>query len=223
MAYVRGGDFDVVKERFGQLPAERVHVDAFFVDVLEVSTAEYRACVASKACRAPTTFEGVWKKNFCNYVASDHEDHPINCVTWHDAHSYCAWRKKRLPSDREWQLAAVGGTRRYPWGDDDPTDQPCWLLTDQGTCARRSHPRDVTPDGIFDLAGNVAEWTSTTTPKCQRDSGPCKDGRVDCGGNWALNSPLPQHRPKDLLVSRQGDDGAVRDPRMGFRCATSSP
>lgn len=221
MVFVEGGELHLPEERFHALDAEDVYVDAFSIDVAEVTVAAFRECVGAGRCAMPGPAHGVWKTDLCNGRARGKDDHPMNCVPWRSARDYCAFRGKRLPSDREWHWAARRGARRFPWGDAEPGAFPCWRRGDRGTCAVGSSAGDATPDGILDLGGNVSEWTSTPAPKCADDTGPCQDGHVACGGNWALDSPKPEYLPKDLLVARQADSGTIRDPRLGFRCAAS--
>jgi iron(II)-dependent oxidoreductase len=91
------------------------------------------------------------------------ERHPVNEVTWRGARAYCAWRGARLPTEVEWEAAARGREgRTYPWGEDPPSPA-------RAVFGRRSNetepvggrPAGATPEGVHDLAGNVAEWTST--------------------------------------------------------------
>src|SRR5262249_20265763 len=92
------------------------------------------------------------------------EDLPINSVSWAEARDFCAWAGKRLPTEEEWERAAAGGTeqRAFPWGNADPGDGVCWKRPPDGSpCAVATSPQDRTPEGIFDLAGNVKEWTAS--------------------------------------------------------------
>lgn len=89
------------------------------------------------------------------------ERHPVVNVTWEEAMAYAVSIGGRLPTEVQWEFAARGLERReYPWGNDAPT---C-ALAHFDDCEPRSsievmtRPGDVTPDSIFDLAGNVREW-----------------------------------------------------------------
>lgn len=147
-------------------PSPSETVSAFWLDVREASAAAYDACVRAGACTAPGSEPG------CT-LAAGLGAHPINCVTLEQARGYCAWRGKRLPRNDEWTVASAGGTGRpYPWGVDAPSFErlnacgsecsaPSMYPQDDGyprTAPRGSYPLGRSPEGVFDLAGNVAEW-----------------------------------------------------------------
>ncbi len=101
-------------------------------------------------------------------------DHPVVQVSWADARSYAAWCGGRLPSEAEWEHAARGGLAdpRFPWGDDEPDDETIHANIWQGVFPHHDTARDgyagtapvgsFAPNGagLFDMAGNVWEWTS---------------------------------------------------------------
>ncbi|WP_231864471.1 formylglycine-generating enzyme family protein [Sorangium cellulosum] len=91
---------------------------------------------------------------------------PINCVSWYLAFAFCAWDEGRLPTEAEWNYAAVGGNdhRAYPWGDEAPSQDLAVFDCDTTTtvCPIPSvGSKSPAGDGRWeqaDLAGSLFEW-----------------------------------------------------------------
>lgn len=157
-------------------PAQQV--EPFCLDVTEVTVDAYARCVVAGQCPANIRRQGAGgTENVCNGSLPGRGDHPINCVLRSEAQRYCAARDARLPRESEWQLAAAGAEgRNYPWGDAPPS--PGRLNACGSECVERTgtagsyQARDewmttspvgyyaagASPEGVFDLAGNVREW-----------------------------------------------------------------
>ncbi len=157
MSLVPGGPFWVgsePKERFSddESPRYKTELAPYCVDVTEVTVVAYRACVESGKCTPAST-----KHFHCTAGKADHDDHPINCVTWTQADTFCRAQGARLPTEVEFEFAARGGERylKYPWGDDQPDGHTCWKHL--GTCPVKSY--EAGPFGLYDVSGNVWEWT----------------------------------------------------------------
>jgi formylglycine-generating enzyme len=204
-------------------PGIPMNVRRFEIDVYEVKVEAYQVCVDAGKCTQPTT------DGYCNYPHKPR--HPVNCVDFHQATSYCAFVGKRLPTEIEWELAARGTDGRdYPWGLPKPDawefeskgSALCWKRGPgqagdaDGTCPTGSYPTDRSPFGVHDMAGDVAEWTSS--PFCAVTDRNCANlERVIRGGSWAVRSIL------DVEVSgRRKALPNDRSDRIGFRCAGGS-
>lgn len=180
--------------------------------------------------------------NQCNADQAGRERHPINCVTYRQASNYCAAASGRLPTEAEWELAARGADNRpYPWGDAAPTSTrlnacgtecKAWYTAAQlesvvdgvmydgddgfaGTAPVASYPAGASREGIYDLLGNVAEWTSTRVDFGQAQSGaPSAGTYVVRGGSFSSGIEAG-----DASALRVYLDAAAHGRGVGFRCA----
>ncbi|NDJ59780.1 MAG: formylglycine-generating enzyme family protein [Chloroflexi bacterium] len=95
-------------------------------------------------------------------VPSVISNHPANNVTWHGAQAYCQALGRRLPTEAEWEFAARGTDRRvYPWGnlwEATRANTNRRLDAQEGTEPVDAYPDGISPFGLFNMAGNVAEW-----------------------------------------------------------------
>ncbi len=185
-------------------------VAPFCVDVNITSTEKYAACVASGKCDKNT----VTVCDPSTLGVAGRENLPMVCVDFTQAEKYCAAQNKRLVSDAEWEWAARGGeeNRAYPWGNDAPSDQLCWSGKDKlkTPCATGSFPQK-NPWGIFDLAGNINQWTTTTNDA----SSTFRGGR---GGSWKDGTA-----ELVKVTHRGGFKTTYRCGFLGIRCATAVP
>ena len=215
-----------------------IQVEAFSLDETEVTAAQYRACVWAGGCLPPVPDRECpyALPDGCTLLREDRRDHPMNCVSRQEAAEYCAWARRRLPTEDEWEAAARGAEGRlYPWGSAALSSRHANVCGREcagrrGAPARPAHrgrdpwpqtapggslPEGATPEGLRDLAGNVAEWTlpSGCADGGRTDDPACQQGAVR-GGSW---------RSADAAEAR-GDRRRVtpaweRSPAIGFRCA----
>jgi formylglycine-generating enzyme required for sulfatase activity len=180
----------------------------------------------------------------CNFGAEDRGRHPINCVMWAQASEYCKVMGKRLPTEMEFEFAARGSDgRRYPWGDTPPSErhlngcgkecvdwraeqglpavEPLFPGSDAyvGTAPIGSFPEGRTQAGLFDITGNVFEWTADPfqaypQPGMETPAPAPTNNRVIRGG--AFNSSEPEHSDPALRLPYDAD---AYTHGIGFRCA----
>jgi len=137
-------------------PQREVHVDAFHIDKYEVTNAQYKKFVDATLHRAPRHWEN-------NTYSAGEDNLPVVYVSWEDANAYCRWAGKRLPTEEEWEKAARGNDARiWPWGNKfDPMKCNVESWEGSGPKPIGSYSDGVSPYGIYDMAGNVWEWTDS--------------------------------------------------------------
>jgi len=173
MVLVPAGEFDMGCDSgdADERPVHKVSLDAFYIDMYEVTNEQYKEFVDATGAQAPT----YWKSSNFN-----EPDQPIVGITWAEASVYAKWAGKRLPTEAEWEKAARGGLigKKYVWGDSSTPPSRAGNFGDEtgklvfknwsiikGYNDGFSHPAPVgsfTPNdyGLYDMIGNVWEWCS---------------------------------------------------------------
>jgi sulfatase modifying factor 1 len=198
-------------------PIHKVYVDSFYIDIYEVTNAQYQAFCEATGRELP------WFWGEDRYRSGpDYPDHPVLGVTWADARAYAEWCGKRLPTEAEWEYAARGGLsgKKHPWGDDlDSTRANYWFSAGPrpvGSYAPNAY-------GLYDMIGNAAEWVADyfdehyyqMSPR-ENPTGPA-DGKfyVVRGGGWHSGPGCVR------VYRRQALAPYWIDFDTGFRCARS--
>jgi len=214
-------------------PVHIVNLDAFYIDVYEVTNSQYAVCSDLGICDSitdTTAFESSYSRGVY-YGNPSYADYPAIYASYHEAQQYCEWRGARLPTEAEWEKAARGGLegKIYPWGDESPVcevgakngakfdDDELCNDTDTGQVGSYG----ANGYGLYDMAGNVWEWVSDFYEEIYYASSPDSNptGPVDGdfhvirGGTWG--SPADGLRISNRSFNHPSS-GALYS---GFRCA----
>jgi iron(II)-dependent oxidoreductase len=228
-------------------PLHEVQLSLYWIDQHEVTIDAYAACVTAGKCSAPVVFSAddpTAKR--CNWQRPDAGTHPVNCVTFQQAESYCTWKGKVLPTEAQWEKAARGGCEKFPgqvckdaapslpWGTalGKPLTCKYAVIFDLfaggdgcgtgGTWPVGSKPDGASPYGAHDMAGNVLEFVKDLYDANYYAKSPAKDpvNLVGDGARAVRGGSYATGVP--YLWARFGlffD----QHPTVGLRCATSAP
>ena len=168
------------------------------------------------------------RSNFDDDKRFNGEDQPVVGVSWFAAMAYCHWLSElqgaegreqeaggkrqdekviyRLPTEQEWEWAAGGGKRKYPWGNEEADETRANYGEKVGkTTPVGSYPAGATPEGLMDMAGNAWEWMENKYT-------PDEEWRALRGGSWSDTT-------ENLPCAARGDfyPDVVWDYVVGYR------
>jgi iron(II)-dependent oxidoreductase len=221
------------RDRRDDTPAHKIIISPFYLDKYEVTNEEYARF--ADATSKPKMWYWPGGK-----VAKGEERQPVHDVTWFEADAYCKSVGKRLPTEAEWERAVRGGLdrKKFAWGDagvglggNDPDAAPGGPA-EKTKQAHVGYPWGASPVGayppnaygLFDMVGNVWEWTNDwydrdyypVSPD-RNPQGPANGTyKVIRGGGWSDDDER-----NFMNHYRNFADPPVRTYTVGFRCAKS--
>ena len=217
-AFDMGDNFNEGEE--DEQPVHAAYMDEYFISKYEVTFRQLDKYCDETGFRKPSDY--IWGRG----------DRPVINLTWAEAVAFCQWlsRKTRknihLPSEAQWEKAARGtDQRRYPWGNSPPdcSKANCNNCYNQ-TRPVGSHPAGVSPYGVHDMAGNVAEMCLdqynetfySNSPNQNPQNTPGSDNQytlyVIRGGSWTSDDDVG-YRAADRGSITPGNQGIT----VGFR------
>ncbi len=202
---------------YGDKKEEKTIDQEFKIDIYPVTNERYSRFIADNGyIKEKLWSQEGWQWKLKNNITQPHywndpiwnaPDHPVVGVSWYEADAFARWENKRLPTELEWERSARGTDgRKYPWGDEFDPEKCNYGFKIGKTTPVNHFPNGISPDGCFDMAGNVWEWTAD----CYNEE---KKWRVLRGGSWSDISENVR------CADRTNYDPNDRDDFFGFRCA----
>lgn len=210
-------------------PLHRVSLPAFLIDRYEVTNRKYKKFVDAVDRRVPDNWQN-------KTYPPGQENFPVTFVNWFDANDYCRWEGKRLPTEEEWEKAARGTNgRKYPWGNNFSPDHAHIAAGSAmfGSAIEVGiHESGKSPYGVYDMIGNVWEWTHSWYLPYEGN----KSSRKEFGRVFRVTRGLSfmsvghydreTYNKAAAVIARTSfrsfDDPSSRLADVGFRCAKAA-
>jgi len=215
MVYIPAGEMIIgSNEGFtSEKPRHIVYIKSFYIDKYEITNGQYKIFIDATGHSAPPH----WKNG--NFPEGQ-ENYPVVNVSYYDALKYAKWAGKRLPTEEEWEKAARGTDGRiYPWGNEwkkDCANVKLWHGLFNSLQPVGSYKDGVSPYGVFDLSGNVAEWTDSWFEyypgNINRQQNQGKKYKIIRGGSYRTTKSMSQTFRRNVLEPEKFRDD------LGFRC-----
>jgi formylglycine-generating enzyme required for sulfatase activity len=203
-----------------EMPQHAVYLPSFYIDQKEVTQGQFARF--SHATQYPKPIVPVFQDDLSLITKPEL---PVIGISWDAAKDYCQWSGKRLSTEAEWEKAAGGEQGyRWPWGNNSP-DKAANLSGEEDGYKYLAPPGQFeagrSPYGLYDMAGNAAEWVADWYDADYYKNSPFKvpkgpdkgKYRVYRGGSW---NDLPSNaRVAKRFAAAPHQTSAV----IGFRCA----
>ncbi len=230
MVYFPAGEFLMGspegKGRKDETPMHKVYLNSFWLDKFEVTGKDFEDFLKHYPKEHPT-ITGWYGRE----ARPDMKNKPVIGLTWKRCKKYCEWKGKRLPTEAEWERAASGLEKReFPWGNELPDfdranfNRCCFI--NKGTILHEvgTLEKGKTPEGIYDMAGNIAEWVFDWYDKKYYKVSPYKNPKGPAKGKYHVIRGGAWNSLTNYMRSsfRYGNNDGQEFYGIGCRCAKSA-
>ena len=207
MVFITGGDTIIGSNENGayelEKPEQKIYIPSFKIDKFEVSNKQYRLCVWARYCDKSANLDFFEDKNFLN--------HPVVGITALEAESYCNWLEKSVPTNIQWERVARGlKGQKWPWGNENINQDYVNMFLPEaqrkGSVTVDSYPESMSNEGVYNLVGNVWEWTIIEESENDKNY-------ALMGGSW--KSSIYK------ITEKVPTDSSYYDSYTGIRCSKS--
>ncbi len=214
-------------------PKRSVYLNEYYMDKYEVTNSMYARFINERGLGEPGKQPWIDIRNpackirkFGNQFKAvpGYEDYPVVAVNWFGAMAFARWAGKRLPTEAEWEKAA-GGTLglNYPWGNEwEPNMANLEERNTQSPISETVPLEDISPYGLYHMAGNVMEWCADWYQDNYYSRGfgrnpqgpPQGKFKTKRGGSFKTSSYLSRNSHRGFASPREYAED------LGFRCAS---
>ncbi|MCG7585296.1 SUMF1/EgtB/PvdO family nonheme iron enzyme [Photobacterium sp. OFAV2-7] len=237
MILIPCGTAYVGSDTVSESPKVLVDIPAFRISKHQVTNSQFRAFIESGGYDKADFWSKdgfAWLKEskqmqpaFWDESRYTGDNQPVTGISFYEAEAYAKWANGRLPTEVEWEKAARGTQGiTYPWGQDEPTlaianFSPDYVPIEIASVDVDKFPKNVSPFGCYQMAGNLYEWCSdyfhTDTPQ-KRNMDFYREERVSRrrvlkGGAWTTDASRLR------AAARWSYTPDLRDNIIGFRIA----
>jgi eukaryotic-like serine/threonine-protein kinase len=214
--FIMGADNPATEAESYSTPAHAVEVQSFYLDTTEVTNEDYYQFIKATNRPAP--------KHWIEGEPNPGETKlPITNISWSDANEYAKYVDKRLPTEAEWEYAARGTDGSiYPWGNN--WDPKCSNSKEDAAGGSKpvavgSYKNCPSWCGVYDMAGNVAEWVADDFKLYENSKAKSQDGEFRIYRGGAYNFSKEEIKTYIRWFGRP----YLKELWLGFRCAKDVP
>ena len=204
--------FEYQKDHFNdrERPVHKVCLDSFYLEEMEATQKEWENIMGITLNIHQLAYHG--------------ENLPMNRISWNEAVDYCSRKKRRLPTEAEWEYAARAETQTLnPWGDQIDYNS-LWFEANSVRVPHAVGTKNPNPWGLHDMIGSVWEWVSdwssenyySESPKNNPMGPKFGSHHVIRGGSW-----VDSEKEIRAAVRYPGEADLTQDFLVGVRCAKS--